>query len=201
MRIYLPELALLIGVSASGCASFRTVCETPAEVSGGVPASACVHQCAEKKIEPASVVPSVAAKEQTQPAKASPSKLHNETNSFEEIVYGIARMRPLEATVHSDKDDGPAELIKQNAELKDEIIRRQQDLDRLHQNYRVHAINSGGEPEFTKADNAWKELCELDSLFAARGEHGYSLARYLYLQEKLARTNERIKYIKKTFND
>ncbi len=131
---------------------------------------------------------SVGRSPQTRPAIAPvPSGMPKETT-------------PLEAIIYNSKDDGPAELIKQNETIENMIVQKQQELNALYKKYSIFAINGYGEVEFTKSQKAWSELKELDSLFAGRGEHGSTLARYLYLCEKLRITEDRIKYLKKTFN-
>ena len=95
--------------------------------------------------------------------------------------------------VYSSEDDEPGLKVK-NAELVTRILDKEEQLGWLHKNY---WITGDGRAELLKAQEPWKELRELDALFAARGEHGYSLARYLYLQEKLRITEERIEYVKK----
>jgi hypothetical protein len=101
--------------------------------------------------------------------------------------------RSIAEIVHSSEDDNE-NLKLVNAELARRISDKEEQLRGLHNSY---WITGPGRSELFKAQEPWKELRELDALFAARGEHGYSLARYLYLQEKLRITEERIEYVKK----
>ena len=103
--------------------------------------------------------------------------------------------------VYEKRNDGPFELIDLNASLKQKLADKQNQLNALYQKYISDAHNSHGGAEFAKAQDLWTQLREQDSLLAARGDHGYTLARCLYLKEKLNLTDARIEYLRKCFGN
>ncbi len=119
----------------------------------------------------------------------------SKTNTQASFVLQESKvLEPLSkhSIVHSSINDGPSELLQLNLALEEAIQKADSSLNEVYSQLLVHAKNGNCLSEFSKAHKSWLELREQDSLVAAKGEHGYTLARHLYLKEKLEYTESRV---------